>query len=285
MSAIAYVTDAKMLEIHRIDRRHRANFWRLSSQNNFRDFQEGDLLFFLSKDKKCQRKKEKGIVGYGRAVRFNEASVAVMWKRYGVANGYDTLMDFKNAIQKVSKDHQLPKRISSIYLTDVNYFQTPIYLSDYGMNINTNIESYCYLKKDIVISILEDNLCNVDSWSQHEESSENIRKEIARYQLWLAQEKVSDFPLPEKVRKKLSNRRKKILAANDRFEKLMNSCFIFYEFHQEQLFVYFLHEDKVDVRYYLGQRELLQKSYAPIYKGYPWKFFYWDNDHKAIEME
>ena len=63
MGAIAYITDSKLLELHRLNAHRTMNFWRLSAKTGFTDFQKGDLVFFLSKDKAHMRKKEKGIVG------------------------------------------------------------------------------------------------------------------------------------------------------------------------------------------------------------------------------
>ena len=66
MSAIAYITDSKMLDFHRLNINSTMNFWRLSNKISFSDFGENDLVFFLSKDKKMMNKGEKGIVGFGR---------------------------------------------------------------------------------------------------------------------------------------------------------------------------------------------------------------------------
>ena len=48
MAAIAYVSDDKMLDFHRINGSQEIVFWRLSTKK-FSSFQPGDLLFFLSK--------------------------------------------------------------------------------------------------------------------------------------------------------------------------------------------------------------------------------------------
>ena len=138
MSAIAYITDSKMLELHRLNNHKTMNFWRLSNNINFSDFNVGDLVFFLSKDKEHKNGKEKGIVGFGRMSEISLASVKSMWDKYGVLNGYRSLAEFKEAIIKVSKDKKLPKKISGFYLENVTFFQ-PIYLSECGMKISTNI--------------------------------------------------------------------------------------------------------------------------------------------------
>lgn len=76
MSAIAYITDSKLLELHRLNNHKTMNFWRSSSNISFSDFGEGDLVFFLSKDKIHQRKREKGIVGFGRVKEIAAASIS-----------------------------------------------------------------------------------------------------------------------------------------------------------------------------------------------------------------
>ena len=121
MSAIAYVTDSKMLELHRLNRHKTMNFWRLSTNISFSAFHEDDLVFFLSKDKEHRNKDEKGIVGFGRLKKMSVASIKKMWERYGIYNGYQTLDDFKQAILKVAKDKKLPKKISGFYLENVTF--------------------------------------------------------------------------------------------------------------------------------------------------------------------
>ena len=79
MSAIAYITDSKMLELHRLNNHKAINFWRPSANTAFSDFREGDLLFFLSKDKEHKKKNEKGIVGFGRLQSISTASPKMMW--------------------------------------------------------------------------------------------------------------------------------------------------------------------------------------------------------------
>ena len=119
MSAIAYVTDSKMLELHRLNNHETMNFWRLSNNVNFSDFGKGDLVFFLSKDKEHKKRSEKGIVGFGRVTDISVASVKTMWERHGIYNGYNSLNEFKEAILRVSKDRKLPSKISSFLLEDV----------------------------------------------------------------------------------------------------------------------------------------------------------------------
>ena len=62
MSSIAYVSDDRMLEFHRMSGNTSMNFWRLSLKN-FERFSIGDLLFFIDRRNPHPLTKEKGIIG------------------------------------------------------------------------------------------------------------------------------------------------------------------------------------------------------------------------------
>ena len=96
MASIAYVSDEKMLEYHRVNGSHEIVFWRLSTKK-FSSFQQGDLLFFLSN---TGTSKEKGIVGYGCFVGEKQMSVDNLWKKHGTACGYNNKEELINAIIK-----------------------------------------------------------------------------------------------------------------------------------------------------------------------------------------
>ena len=192
MSSIAYITDYNLLELHRINCHREMNFWRLSS-NNFTNFEVGDLLFFLSKDKDKMRRGEKGIVGYGRATKFENYALNTMWKKYGDLNGYRTKNDFREAVARVSKDHRVPTKISSIYLEDVVFFQDPIYLSDCGMEISKLVESYIYLDKEgrVSFNILDQAKGTEDLWSSFEQTDNlTIEKEQIRNALYCTYDEI-----------------------------------------------------------------------------------------------
>ena len=108
MSAICYITDSKLLELHRLNQNKEMNFWRLSTNNKFTDFGIGDLLFFLSKDKEHMRYKEKGIVGFGRCASFENYSLNTMWRKYESLNGYNTKEEFIEAVSRVSSNREKP---------------------------------------------------------------------------------------------------------------------------------------------------------------------------------
>lgn len=171
MSSIAYVTERKMIEYHRVNGNRSLNFWRPSATIRFSDFHKGDLLFFLAKGTEKGRgsKREKGIVGYGKYVDGEIMTPSLAWKRYQTKNGYSTKEEFFDVIMKASKDKQLPENISCLHLQDVVFFQAPIYLSEIGIQISNNIESYMYLDKDddtATIQILEKaKKVGIDLWS------------------------------------------------------------------------------------------------------------------------
>ena len=124
------------------------NFWRAGTTRKIADFQNGDLLFFLAKGTERGRGREKGIVGYGRFEEITVASPSQMWKKFETVNGYPNEESFKDAIIRTSKKHELPKKICGLYLADVVYFQSPIYLSDIGIKVSNLVESFFYLDKE-----------------------------------------------------------------------------------------------------------------------------------------
>lgn len=150
MSSIAYVTDQYMLEFHRLNGSKTMNFWRFQSTKNFTDFEQGDLLFFLAKgsERRQGKRKEKGIIGYGRLKETNNYSFKKMWDTYSIENGYATKEELKDAICKIAKDNKVPKKMNCLYLQDVVFFQSPVYLSEIGLTISNNMESFIYLDKE-----------------------------------------------------------------------------------------------------------------------------------------
>lgn len=206
MSSIAYVTDQKMIEYHRLNGNRSLNFWRPSAAIRFSDFHNGDLLFFLAKgtEKTSRDTKEKGIVGYGKYIDGEVLPPSIAWKRYQTKNGYQSKESFFDAVAKVSKDRELPETISCLHLENVVFFQAPIYLSELGINLSSKVESYIYLDKDddtITLQILEKAKdVGIDIWSlsfdDYEENDvfETVQKRelIAKISSFLVDKKVSD---------------------------------------------------------------------------------------------
>ena len=169
MSSIAYITDKNMIEFHRLNGNSTISFWRPSAGKRFTDFNHGDLLFFLAKGTELKQTGEKGIIGYGRFQHSVQHSFRQMWSQYGNLNGYETTEDFKDAILRVSKSKTLPTSLSSLILNEIVFFQAPVYLSEFGMRISNNLESFIYLDKDnpqmTVNILLKANEIGVDAWS------------------------------------------------------------------------------------------------------------------------
>lgn len=239
MTAIAYITDPNLLEFNRIDRNRQINFWRLSSTNNFSDFGVGDLLFFLSKGKDHYRNKEKGIVGYGIAKGFESCSINTMWKKYTTLNGYETKKEFKEAILKVTKDHKLPSKISSIHLEEVTFFGSPVYLSDCGLKISNRMESYTYLdpKGKIAFKVLDEAKDYVDIWSDYEGGEDMIERAMIRNALYSAYDMIA-LKEGNKPKKSLSEL-KRYISLNEGFERIKDSAFESYKIIENNLIIAF----------------------------------------------
>ena len=266
MSAIAYITDSKMLELHRLNAHKTMNFWRLSNKVNFSDFKKGDLVFFLSKDKEHMNNKEKGIVGFGRLETVHLNTVSYLWNKYGSENGYNSLEEFKQAIIKVSKDKKIPKKISSFYLSNVSFFQAPIYLSECGMSISSNVESYIYLKPDDVANKILDYAKNsMDLWSSLESES-SIEDEKIIYSLYTAHKNLKDIKLTEKLTKKAYKTLKQYVLDNPEYSFIQDSKTELYKLEDKELTILFYHDKDIDERLVIGQalmyREEIRK-YAP----------------------
>ena len=148
MSSIAYVTDQKMIEYHRLNGNSSINFWRPTTKRKISDFEPGDFLFFLSKGTEKGQRREKGIVGYGKFQKTQTLSLSQMWSLYETQNGYASKEELAEAIRKITKNKTIPKSFSCLYLEDVVYFKFPIYLSEFDMSISNKIESYFYVDKE-----------------------------------------------------------------------------------------------------------------------------------------
>ncbi len=177
MSSIAYVTDEKMIEYHRLCGSRDISFWRLSPRGGFSDFKKGDLLFFYAHG--INRRKKKGLVGYGHFDSFHTLSLKEMWKKFEKKNGYDSMEEMKEAIERAARNHEVPEKMSCLYLTDIVFFMDPVYPKDVGITINEKLESYVYLDKEdptTTIRILQKaDQIGVDYWlASQTEERENI---------------------------------------------------------------------------------------------------------------
>lgn len=186
MSSIAYVTDEKMIEFHRLSRNRTIVFWRLSTKKKFSDFRKGDLLFFYAR---TALSKKKAFVGYAHFSSIKKLSINQLWNHFGEMSGYDSYEQLKDAIEKASKTHTVPKALSCLYLTDLVFFSQPIYPEDVGIDIPKNLESYCYIDKEdpsITVKILKKaEQDGVDVWSAdpNMDINEIFKKDEIRHEL------------------------------------------------------------------------------------------------------
>ncbi len=199
MSSIAYITDKNMIEFHRLNGCDTINFWRPSSSKRFTDFHPGDLLFFLAKGTERGPQKEKGLIGYGRFNQAYKLSFKQMWHQYERLNGYPTENALKEAILKVSKEKTLAHQFSCLKLTNIVFFQSPVYLSELGVKISSNLESYIYLDKEDAQTtskiLLKAQGVGIDSWttvvSQNAPSDRVFEEDLIRHIITL---KINGLP-------------------------------------------------------------------------------------------
>ncbi|MGI6510528.1 MAG: hypothetical protein ACOX1L_08170 [Erysipelotrichaceae bacterium] len=188
MAAIAYVTDEKMIEYHRLNGSSSIVFWRLSTKN-FSDFNIGDLLFFLSKDTATKTRKEKGLLGYGRFIGSSTMTIATMWKKHKVKTGYISRKELYEAIDKSKKTKEMPEKINCLVLDRVVFFRNPIYLSDLGYKIPKNLESFTYLDKHEgkqTLKILEEaKRIGLDLWSSIQGTADeaSFNQQLMQYKI------------------------------------------------------------------------------------------------------
>ncbi|MBO4919596.1 MAG: hypothetical protein J5365_05510, partial [Erysipelotrichaceae bacterium] len=229
-------------------------FWCISTNTNFSDFMEGDLVFFLSKDKEHRQGNEKGIVGFGRLAFFTSGSIKTMWDRYGVNNGYRTLEEFKEAILRVSKDKKLPKKISGFYLENVTFFQ-PIYLSECGMQISDRVESYVYLKdEDVVVKLLTLAKDAGDIWSS--DNLKAIRSEELLYALFRTHRKIGDIAAADKTARKAKKSLQQYAENKEGFRFIQGSINELYKADDYNIEIVFYRDKDVDDKLLFGQASL-----------------------------
>jgi len=277
MSAIAYITDSKMLELHRLNNHKAINFWRPSANTAFSDFSQGDLLFFLSKDKEHRKKNEKGVVGFGRLKDISSASPTKMWKSYGIYNGYSNYEEFKEAIIRVSKDKQLPKKISAFYLENVTFFQ-PVYLSECGMKVSEKLESYIYLKDSAVVNSLLDLAGSYnDLWSDLGDNKSSVEEEKRRYALFTVHNMIKDIASDEKLYKRSQRIMKKFAEVNKEYSFINGSLNELYRLDGDKLLIVFYNDKQTDYKSLIGQA-VLYRYYLDKYDDLKLKLRFMTSD-------
>ena len=285
MGAIAYITDSKMLEMHRLNAHKEMNFWRVTTKTIFSDFYKGDLVFFLSKDKEQMKKKEKGIVGYGKLEDIHTYAPKTMWNKFGKLNGYNTYDEFKEAIEKVTKDHNLPKKISSFYLKNIVFFQAPIYLSELGMKVSAKMESYVYIKpEEAVIGLLEYGKNAIDIWSS-DDDRDLVDDEQLIQAIKLAHKEIGDLQMSENRLKQAFRTMKKIVENNPGCDFIGRSRTDLCLVDKKDVLIVLYDAKDIDKRSLIGQSQLykkyIRKYYPNEYKIY---FKTSDNDKKFNDL-
>lgn len=286
MSSIAYITDSNLISNHRLNENKRMNFWRLSSNTNFSDFSHGDLVFFLSKDKMMKSQTgEKGIVGFGRLVSIHKGSPLAMWKKFELLNGYNSYEAFKDTLKKNSKDKLLPKVISSFFLENVIFFQTPIYLSEYGVEISRNVESYTYVEDNIAIKILEKAKDNLDMWSASNGNEEKINNEQIGLALSLAYKKAGPIKIEESKIPKVRKLMAKCIEDHPTFRFVKGTITDIYHPYNRFLTIIFYKDKDTDLRTLIGNA-ILYRKYIATYYPHPLSIVFKtiDNDEHFDEI-
>lgn len=259
MSSIAYITDSKMIELHRLNNHKSMNFWRLSTNINFSNFSNGDLVFFLSKDKDHMNQKEKGIVGFGRLENIEIDTIKNIWDKYKKLNGYNSLEEFKDAIIKASKIKELPQEISSLYLENVTFFQ-PIYLSEVGFKISNNIESYIYLEDEYTNKLLNIAKSSVDIWTLSDDLDEKINYELSLRTIFKVHNEIGDVKYDENDLKKIEKKFKDLIKATS-YRYMNNSKTELYKLDKDNVSIMMYHDKDTDGKSLIGQARLYRYKY------------------------
>ena len=269
MASIAYIADADMLNSHKLFQRDKVNFWRLSSRLNFSRFDVGDFIFFMSKEKKQNHKGEKAIVGYGRAINFELCSPKLMWDKYRESNGFNNYEDFEKELIKISKNKKLPNKISSIVLEDVTYYQTPVYLSDLGLNITANLESYTYLDLNTSEKLIKESQSNYNWFTgENKHYDYNYAMLVAKQCI----ENLESLPLCKKNDFNKIKKEKDVIINNSQLLRI-----------NEDISIYFKKNRKNDYRVYLGQALEIINSHK-LFKEKKTRFYLFDEKGNIEEL-
>lgn len=168
MASIAHVISRNTVEFHRLHSHREIVFWRFNTKN-FSYFAHNDLLFFLCKT----RRHEKGLLGFGQLKQIKNLKTKTLYNRYQEKLGYASKDEFLNSISRLRDEQELPDKLNCLFLDNVTYFKSPIYLSDYGYDLNKQVESFVYFdsESNITSQILRDvkKFSGLDLWSESQD--------------------------------------------------------------------------------------------------------------------
>ncbi|MFI3283623.1 MAG: hypothetical protein R3Y57_00920 [Erysipelotrichaceae bacterium] len=294
MSSIAYIVDKKMIEFHRLRGHQTMNFWRLNTSKKFQDFHQGDLLFFLTKTK--ERPNEKGIVGYGRLQDSYDMSITKMWNQFGKLNGYLDKESFKQAVYKIAKGAQV-KQLSSLYLKEVTFFQTPVYLSDVGYPLSKSVESFIYVDKyDSFTSskvLQRAKADGLDAWAaiffEQEDKEKSFEEAEVMNALNKVQARIKEVQYSEYEHLKARRLLKRYMMNHPKINYCQNTLLTGYRYQQAILTLYqpvIASKDEEDnMKRLLGQ-QLQYQHYIECF--YPYhieiKFVYIEKEMKEVSL-
>lgn len=258
MASILHVCDAQMIEFHRINGNKTINFWRPSPSKRFSNFHIGDYLFFYVR---LANRKEKAIVGYGHLAKITSMSFNNMWNTYKEENGYASKEAFKEAIIRLNKDNIVPSKLTGLYLHDVAFFQSPLFLSEIGIHISKRLESYCYLDKEDDMATAKvlryANEVGLDLWTSmiSNDNSDNFKKDE---NIYILKQTIIEHALI------LSNRqnRKAMHLLHDASIKFINNIkYMGYHYDDDKLILYMAIIDEPNMlEMMVGHALLLKKE-------------------------
>lgn len=258
MASILHICDAQMIEFHRINGNKTINFWRPSPSKRFSNFHIGDYLFFYVR---LANRKEKAIVGYGHLAKITSMSFNNMWNTYKEENGYASKEAFKEAIIRLNKDNIVPSKLTGLYLHDVAFFQSPLFLSEIGIHISKRLESYCYLDKEDDMATAKvlryANEVGLDLWTSmiSNDNSDNFKKDE---NIYILKQTIIEHALI------LSNRqnRKAMHLLHDASIKFINNIkYMGYHYDDDKLILYMAIIDEPNMlEMMVGHALLLKKE-------------------------
>lgn len=258
MASILHICDAQMIEFHRINGNKTINFWRPSPSKRFSNFHIGDYLFFYVR---LANRKEKAIVGYGHLAKITSMSFNNMWNTYKEENGYASKEAFKEAIIRLNKDNIVPAKLTGLYLHDVAFFQSPLFLSEIGIHISKRLESYCYLDKEDDMATAKvlryANEVGLDLWTSmiSNDNSDNFKKDE---NIYILKQTIIEHALI------LSNRqnRKAMHLLHDASIKFINNIkYMGYHYDDDKLILYMAIIDEPNMlEMMVGHALLLKKE-------------------------
>ncbi len=143
------ITDYDWFEFLKARNIDKANFWTKSIKKI--SLKSGDLFLFLKKNSK-KEKGERKLVGYGIFDKKENLIVSKAWNNYKYGNGIESFEKFKDKLKTVIKyDNQ---EIGCIILSDIYYFEEPVYLSKINIEFANQIQDGKMIYKEAIYKIL-----------------------------------------------------------------------------------------------------------------------------------